>query len=459
MENFTKWRPNAKYRRMTDTERTRKRDKHGVVAVGPDIPALIKSFTSMRLPLSFCRALRGLGIEKPSSLQMQGIPCVLLGRDSLLLSISREGKTLTFALPLLAVSLSEERRLPLQAGEGPLGLVIVPSRELAQQVYVWLRALVARLKDCGRVNLSLCTGGVDMNSQLQALAGGVHIVISTPGRLADLLAKGKINMRLCRTLVLDEADRLLDLGFDEEVRNVLAAADSKMQIILSAAVMPKHMQEFAKRFMQNPIYVASSRAELKKSKITQICDFVGNDRNMINLLETMIRTDPPVLVFCENKSESDEIEDFLKHKEITCASLHGGKAQTVRSRAISDFNKGLVSVLIATDIAARGLSFSNVRHIVNYDLPKDIDTYIQRLCRGHPKAIVSNLITAKTDASFLQSLVLLLENLGESVPKELSAYRLAKELCCEVCIGKGHGLDFCLLHQLDMLRSAYPLNL
>jgi ATP-dependent RNA helicase DDX41 len=455
MERLTKWRPKRKYREMTEEENARKRGKYGVIAVGTNIPCLIKSFRSLRLPKSIIQALKEKGIRKPSSLQMQGFPTILSGRDTLLVSISREGKTLIFLLPLIIGSLEEELRLPLASKEGPIGLIIVPSRELAYQIYSFAKRFASLLQP--RLSICLCTGGVDMQAQLKSLNEGVHIVISTPGRLSDMLGKGKLNLKLCKVLIMDEADRLLDLGFDEEVRIVLAHTSATIQIILASSSIPKRMQEFATNFMKTPIYIASTRLSLKKLKIQHFCDLVSSENKLIKLLEIMQRTDPPVLIFCENKSDSDMIESYLNTKKIECTSLHGGKLQILRSKAIKDFISGNVSVLVATDMAAKGLSFERVQHVINYDMPKDIDNYIQRICRATKKAVVSNFLSYKTDRLFLEDLCDFFIDMGQEISDfllELSRNEVGK---CDYCSIKGHRRSACSLLLMDSLKSELPL--
>lgn len=458
MENITKWRPKHKYRKLTDQEKSKKRDKYGIIAVGNSIPSIISSFRSMRLPKTFRKALKSEKIKKPFALQRQGLPAVLLGRDTLIISISREGKTLIFCLPLIISSIQEELRLPFAENEGPLGLIIVPSRELANQIFTFLKDFLHNLKGYPKINICLCAGGISMQDQLETLQKGVHIVISTPGRLSDLLNKSKINLKLLRILVLDEADRLLDLGFDEEVRTVLSHTSFNMQIILSSSTLPKRMQEFASNFMKSPVYISSSRNEIKKLQITHTCEIVINEGKLLKLLGSLMKTEPPILIFCENKTENDSIQEFLSLRKIDCASLHGGKMQNLRSKAINDFNKGNIKVLIATDMAAKGLSFEKVKHVINYDLPKDIDAYMQRVCRGSKKASVTSFVSYKNDKRFLKDLAEFVEEIGGEMPEFMQEIRGEVESKCEFCSMRGHKKFSCLLLQMEMLKSELPLQ-
>ena len=286
MEFLTKWRPNRKYRKLSDEEKAAKREKYGIIAVGNSIPSLIKSFRSMRLPKQIIKVLKESKIKKPFPLQMQGLPVLLSGRDCLLLSISREGKTLVFLLPLIIGAIEEESRLCFVENEGPVGLIIAPSRELAYQIYRFAKDFISKIEGLPQIRLALCTGGVDMQKQLNSLNQGVHIVISTPGRLSDMLGKQKLDLKLCKILILDEADRLLDQGFDEEVRAVLSHT-SNVQIVLSSSTIPKRMQEFGTNFMKNPVFVSCHKYSLKKLKISQFCDLVNIEGKMIKLLDVL----------------------------------------------------------------------------------------------------------------------------------------------------------------------------
>ena len=457
-QSLTKWKPKRKYRQATEDYKARQREKYGVITAGTNIPCLIKRFRSMRFPKVILQSLKSLDIHKPTSLQKQGFPVVLQGRETLLLSISRQGKTLIFLLPTIIGAIEEELRLPLLANEGPIGLIIAPSRELAYQIYSFARSLLHSLQALAKIKVILCTGGVDMQAQLQALSEGVHIVISTPGRLSDMLSKGHIQLKLCKILVLDEADRLLDLGFDEEVRSVLSHTTHNLQVVLSSSTMPKRMQEFASHFMKSPIYISSNKESLKNLKLTQVCELVPVEtKKIVKLLEVMQRTEPPILIFCENKNESDMIQEYLSARDIECASLHGGKIQNARSRAIKDFNSGDLNVLIATDMAAKGLSFHGVKHVINYDMPKDIDAYIQRICRAARKALISNLLSYKIDKAVLSNLADFLVDMKEKVPEFLLELLSGDPDKCDYCNIKGHRRSSCGLLQQDLLKTELPL--
>lgn len=457
MERLTKWRPRKKYRMSNEEYRSRLREKYGVIAVGNCVPCLVKSFRSLRLPKEIISTLKELGIKKPTSLQKQGFPIILSGRDVLLQSISRQGKTLLFVLPTIIGAIEEELRLNLISNEGPIGLIIAPSRELAYQIYAFSKSFIQKLKTYPKIKISLCTGGVDMQAQLEGLSQGVHIVISTPGRLSDMLSKGHINLKLCKILLLDEADRLLDLGFDEEVRSVLSHTVNNVQIVLSSSTIPKRMQEFSLNFMKSPVYISVNKASLVKLKYTQICELVSADGKLVKLLDVMQRTEPPVLIFCENKSDSDIICKYLSERRIECASLHGGKVQNARSRAIKDFNTEAINVLIATDMAAKGLSFHKINHIINYDMPKDIDAYVQRICRGARKATISNFLSYKIDKTVLIDLADFLVDMKGKVPEFLLELIGSESEKCQYCSLKSHRRSACSMLQLDLLKAELPL--
>lgn len=219
----TGWKPPARIRAMTADEADDVRRKWHIVVEGDDLPPPIRSFRDMKFPAPILAALTAKGISKPTPIQIQGLPVVLSGRDMIGIAFTGSGKTLTFVLPLLMAALQEERRLALVRDEGPVGLVVCPSRELARQTYEVVQDFadaLAAAPGMPRLRNLLCIGGIDMREQAEALGGGVHMITATPGRLKDMLAKKRINLDLCRYLCLDEADRMVDLGFEEDVREV-----------------------------------------------------------------------------------------------------------------------------------------------------------------------------------------------------------------------------------------------
>ncbi|KAL3753262.1 hypothetical protein ACJRO7_000628 [Eucalyptus globulus] len=246
---------------------------------------------------------------------------------------------------MIMIALQKEMMMPIAHGEGPFGLVVCPSRELARQTYEVVEQFLVPLREAGYLELRalLCIGGVDMRSQVEVVRKGVHIVVATPGRLKDMLAKKKMNLDNCRYLTLDEADRLVDLGFEDDIR-----------------------ENFARSALVKPVTVNVGRAgaaNLDEAKI-------------VYLLECHQKTPPHVLIFCENKADVDDIHEYLLLKGVEALAIHGGKDQEEREYAISSFKAGMKDVLVATDVASKGLDFPDIQHVINYDMPAEIENYL-----------------------------------------------------------------------------------
>lgn len=290
------------------------------------------------------------------------------------IAFTGSGKSLVFILPVVLLALSEEKKISLEEGEGPFAIIIVPSRELAVQIHENINFFIKYLLRAGEPELRsvLCIGGVDIKYQIEEIQKGAHIIIGTPGRLSDLLDKRKINSSMCKMLVLDEADRLLDMGFDEEVRKVMEKFKYPKQLLLFSSTMPKKIQDFAKQSLFKPIVINIGRAGSVNFNLVQEIEFVKDESKLIQLLDTLQRTPPPVLIFCENKNDVDEIHEYLVLKGIDVCSMHGDRDQEERHQAIREFREGLKDVLVATDIVSKGLDFPDVEHVINYDMPKEV---------------------------------------------------------------------------------------
>ncbi|KAH9324674.1 hypothetical protein KI387_004852, partial [Taxus chinensis] len=253
----TGWKPPTTIRRMTETECDAVRKQWHILVEGEQIPPPIKNFKDMRFPEPILKKLKAKGIVQPTPIQVQGLPVILAGRDMIGIAFTGSGKTLVFVLPLIMAALQEEVSMPIIAGEGPFGLVVCPSRELARQTFEVVEEFVGVLSERGYPELRpmLCIGGIDMRSQLEVVKKGVHIVIATPGRLKDMLAKKKMNLDNCRYLTLDEADRLVDLGFEDDIREVFDHFKAQRQTLLFSATMPKKIQNFARSALVKPVTV------------------------------------------------------------------------------------------------------------------------------------------------------------------------------------------------------------
>ncbi|XP_042468596.1 DEAD-box ATP-dependent RNA helicase 35-like [Zingiber officinale] len=461
----TGWRPPLAIRRLSAAQADAIRRKWHILVDGDDVPAPIRNFRDMRFPEPVLQKLKEKGILQPTPIQVQGLPVILSGRDMIGIAFTGSGKTLVFVLPLIMTALQEELMMPIVPGEGPFGLVVCPSRELARQTYEVVEQFLLPLKKDGYPELRplLCIGGVDMRSQLEVIKKGVHIVVATPGRLKDLLAKKKMNLDNCSYLTLDEADRLVDLGFEEDIREVFDHFKSQRQTLLFSATMPTKIQNFAKNALVKPVIVNVGRAGAANLDVIQEVEYVKQEAKLVYLLECLQKTPPPVLVFCENKADVDDIHEYLLHKGVEAVAIHGGKDQEDREYAISSFKSGKKDVLVATDVASKGLDFPDIQHVINYDMPAEIENYVHRIGRTGrcgKTGIATTFINKNQTETTLLDLKHLLQEAKQRIPPVLAELNDPMEdgdvltsasgvKGCAYCGGLGHRIRDCpkLEHQ------------
>ena len=334
------------------------------------------SFDSLGLNADILRAVAEQGYNEPTPIQRQAIPVVLAGRDLMASAQTGTGKTAGFTLPLLQLLSSST---PHPKGRRPVrALILTPTRELAAQVgenvhdyskYLDLRSLVV-------------FGGVSINPQMMKLRGGVDVLVATPGRLLDLEHQNALDLSQVEILVLDEADRMLDMGFIHDIRRVLAKLPAKRQNLLFSATFSDEIKGLAEKLLHNPEEVSVARRNTASEQIEQHVHFVDKKRKR-ELLSFLIGRDnwQQVLVFTRTKHGANHLAEQLNKDGITAAAIHGNKSQGARTRALSDFKEGKIRVLVATDIAARGIDITELPHVVNYELPNVPEDYVHRIGR------------------------------------------------------------------------------
>ncbi|KAG5187014.1 DEAD box helicase [Tribonema minus] len=453
----TSWRPPRYLREMSEETRAQLRDKWHILVEGENIVAPIKSFKEMKFPPPVLQALDEKGIKRPTPIQVQGIPVALEGRDMIGIAFTGSGKTVTFSLPLVMLALEEEMKLPVVGGEGPFGIILCPSRELARQTFEVVEYFCSYLQRGGYPELRciLCIGGEDKRTQfMPILQRGVHCIVATPGRLSDLLNSGKINLDVCRYICLDEGDRMLDLGFDEEVRSIMNHFKQQRQTLLFSATMPQKFQDFAKNVLVQPVIVNVGRAGAANLDVIQEVEYVKQEAKIVYLLECLQKTAPPVCIFCEKKQDVDDIHEYLLLKGVDAVSIHGGKDQADRNKAILQFKNGEKDVLIATDIAAKGLDFPDIQHVINFDMPVEIENYVHRIGRTGrcgKTGVATTFINKAVPESALLDLKHLLIEAQQRVPPVLMALDDPDEDIqdmggvkgCAFCGGLGHRITDC----------------
>ncbi|KAK3411081.1 DEAD-box ATP-dependent RNA helicase 35 [Eucalyptus grandis] len=465
---LTGWKPSLPIRRMSRKQCDMIRKQWHIIVDGEDILPPIKNFKDMRFPDPILKMLKAKGIVQPTPIQVQGLPVVLAGRDMIGIAFTGSGKTLVFVLPMIMIALQEEMMMPIAHGEGPFGLVVCPSRELARQTYEVVEQFLVPLREAGYPELRalLCIGGVDMRSQVEVVRKGVHIVVATPGRLKDMLAKKKMNLDNCRYLTLDEADRLVDLGFEDDIREVFDHFKAQRQTLLFSATMPTKIQNFARSALVKPVTVNVGRAGAANLDVIQEVEYVKQEAKIVYLLECLQKTPPPVLIFCENKADVDDIHEYLLLKGVEAVAIHGGKDQEEREYAISSFKAGMKDVLVATDVASKGLDFPDIQHVINYDMPAEIENYVHRIGRTGrcgKTGIATTFINKNQSETTLLDLKHLLQEAKQRIPPVLAELNDPMEDIeevanasgvkgCAYCGGLGHRIRDCpkLEHQKSM---------
>ena len=332
------------------------------------------TFEDLQLAPAIVQAVQEIGYTTPTPIQQQAIPLVLAGNDLLGGAQTGTGKTAAFTLPMLHLLGSR----PAAKAGAVRGLVLCPTRELAAQVEESVRDYSKHLA----LSSTVIFGGVGMNAQIQRLKKGVDILVATPGRLLDLQGQGVLDLSGVEILVLDEADRMLDMGFIHDVKKVLALLPANKQSLLFSATFSDEIRELAATLLRNPQQVQVTPRNTTVQRITQTILPVGRSKKK-ELLAHVIRENDwsQVLVFTRTKFGANHVADYLNKQGISAMALHGNKSQTARTQALGDFKSGALRALVATDIAARGIDIDDLPHVVNYEIPNVPEDYVHRIGR------------------------------------------------------------------------------
>ncbi|XP_072946811.1 ATP-dependent RNA helicase abstrakt [Epargyreus clarus] len=464
----TSWTPPRCILALPPERHERIRQEMRILVEGEDVPPPIRTFHHMKFPKGILNGLNAKGIKKPTPIQVQGIPAVLSGRDMIGIAFTGSGKTLVFTLPILMLCLEQEIKMPFIRNEGPYGLIICPSRELAKQTHDIIEHFIKYLKDAGNPELRSCLaiGGVAVSNCMEVVQRGVHIMVATPGRLMDMLDKKMVRLNVCRYLCMDEADRMIDMGFEEDVRTIFSYFAGQRQTLLFSATMPRKIQNFARSALVKPVTVNVGRAGAASLLVRQELEAVQAEARTVHLLQCLQKTPPPVLVFAERKQDVDAIHEYLLLKGVEAVAIHGGKDQEERSRAVEAFRKGEKDVLVATDVASKGLDFQNIEHVINYDMPEDIENYVHRIGRtgrAGGGGLASTLLPRAADPLLLRDLLQLLREAGQKVPAFLLDMIGETDLPssdgqgCAYCGGLGHRITEC--PKLEAVQNKQASNI
>ena len=330
----------------------------------------VPSFRELGLSAASLKALAHVKYETPSLIQAAFIPQALSGRDCIGQARTGTGKTASFCLPILEKIDSDHSAVQ--------ALVLTPTRELSAQV----AAECEKLAYTRPVKLACCVGGKLINRQIEEIRRGAQIVIGTPGRVIDLQTRGVLVLSDLKIIVLDEADRMLDIGFRPDIEKILRRCPTERQTLLLSATLPGPVERLAQRYMQNPLRVDVSQNQVAVETVDQYYITVDRDRKLTTLARLLYEERPrQAIVFCRTKRGADSLHNRLSRRLPHVAAIHGDLAQNVRDRVMKQFRDGTVRLLIATDVVGRGIDVTGVSHIINYDVPEDCDDYVHRIGR------------------------------------------------------------------------------
>lgn len=434
----------------------------GIKVNGKDVPKPVQKWSQCGLTRQTLDVISSLGFDKPTPIQMQALPALMSGRDVVGVAKTGSGKTMAFLLPMFR---HIKDQAPLKDTDGPIGLIMTPTRELATQIH----------RDCKpflkMMNLrAVCAyGGAPIREQIAELKRGAEIIVCTPGRMIDLLAanQGRVtNLRRVTYVVLDEADRMFDMGFEPQVMKIFANMRPDRQTILFSATMPRLIDSLTKKVLKSPIEITVGGRSVVAKEITQIVEVREENTKFLRVLELLGELydkdeDARTLIFVERQEKADDLLKELMQKGYPCMSIHGGKDQVDRDSTISDFKKGVVPILIATSVAARGLDVKQLKLVINYDAPNHLEDYVHRAGRTGRAGNTGTAVTFVTpeQENCAPGIAKALEQSGQPVPERLEEMRKSHRE--KVKSGKakdssgfgGKGLD-----RLDQEREAARLR-
>ncbi|CAN0879243.1 DEAD-box ATP-dependent RNA helicase 37 [Linum grandiflorum] len=405
-----------------------------VEASGSNIPPPVNTFAEIDLGEAVNQNIRRCKYVKPTPVQRNAIPILIAGRDLMACAQTGSGKTAAFCFPIISGiirdNMVQRQRAPRTAY--PLALILSPTRELASQIHDEAKKFAYQTG----VRVVVAYGGAPIQQQLRELERGVDILVATPGRLVDLLERARVSLQMIRYLALDEADRMLDMGFEPQIRKIVEQVDmppsGMRQTMLFSATFPKEIQRLASDFLSNYIFLAVGRVGSSTDLILQRVEFVQNADKRSHLMDLLHAQkesevngkESLTLVFVETKKGADSLEYWLCGNGFPATTIHGDRTQQERELALRSFKTGRTPILVATDVAARGLDIPHVAHVINFDLPNDIDDYVHRIGRTG-RAGKSGLATAffnDGNTSMARSLVDLMQEANQEVPAWLVRY-------------------------------------
>ncbi|KAK7614831.1 ATP-dependent RNA helicase dbp2 [Phyllosticta paracitricarpa] len=417
-KSFYKEHPDVAARSQAEVDAFRK--EYQIAVQGRDVPKPVTTFDEAGFPGYVMNEVKAQGFEKPTAIQSQGWPMALSGRDVVGIAETGSGKTLTYCLPAIVHINAQPLLAP---GDGPIVLILAPTRELAVQI----QQEISKFGKSSRIRNTCVYGGVPKGQQIRDLARGVEVCIATPGRLIDMLESGKTNLRRVTYLVLDEADRMLDMGFEPQIRKIIGQIRPDRQTCMWSATWPKEVRQLASDYQTDFIQVNIGSMDLSANhRITQIVEVVSEfekrDRMSKHLERIMDDKNNKVLIFTGTKRVADDITRFLRQDGWPALSIHGDKQQNERDWVLNEFRTGKSPIMVATDVASRGIDVKNITHVLNYDYPNNSEDYVHRIGRTGRAGAKGTAITFFTTENAKQSrdLVQVLSESKQQIDPRLS---------------------------------------
>ena len=396
-------------------------DLDGVKVRGANVPKPVQTFSQCGLGLSSLNVISTLGFQGPTAIQAQAVPTIMSGRDVIGVAKTGSGKTIAFLLPMFR-HIKDQK--PLSTFDGPIGLIMTPTRELATQIHKecrpWLKALNLR---------AVCAyGGTQIADQIAELKRGVEVVVCTPGRMIDLLAanQGRVtNLKRVTYCVLDEADRMFDMGFEPQIMKILQNIRPQRQTVLFSATFPPKMEALSKKVLNKPIEIIVGGKAVVAPEIQQIVEVMSEESKFTRLLHLLGEThqdeDARSLCFVDRQEAAESLMNQIMRRGYPCHTIHGGKDQYDRDSVISDFKAGIFPVLVATSVAARGLDVKQLKMVVNYDCPNHLEDYVHRAGRTGRAGNTGRAVTFITgdQGRYASDVVKALKQSGVDVPEDV----------------------------------------
>jgi len=416
-KNFYLEHPHVSKRSPEEVRKMREESK--MTVIGKDVPKPCATFEEASFPEYVLSQIKALGFDKPTPIQQQGWPMALSGRDMVGIAKTGSGKTLSFLLPAIVHINAQPVMRP---GDGPIVLVLAPTRELACQIKV----------ECDKFGRSshiknVCVyGGASRGPQLSALRRGCEICIATPGRLIDYLERGQTNLKRVTYLCLDEADRMLDMGFEPQLRKIVSQIRPDRQTLMWSATWPKEVHQLANDFLKDYIQVTIGSTELEANEdIMQLFEVVsGYDKQQVLMktLNQVMKDRSKIIIFSETKRMCDQLCQELRRDRWPALAIHGDKKQSERDWVLGEFRQGRSPILIATDVASRGLDIKDVKYVINFDLPSQIEDYVHRIgrCgRAGEKGVSISFFDPSKNGPLAKGLVNILLKAKQKIPSEI----------------------------------------